>query len=119
MRRKKTQIQTYNDGDVKIYKTTDDAEAGDMPTDKPVFKETLRYEEQKVGIFRYNQGLQNDIRVDRLLRCPRRQGVSSQDIAIPIDGEQYEIKQVQYPKDVAPPSMDLSLEKVKHKYDIE
>lgn len=116
MSQKKT--QTFNEGVVRIYATADNSEPGNMPTDGLTLKVTLRYDERTVGIHRYNQAMQNDIKVDRLLRCPWIDGVSTQDIAIPIDEEQYEIKQVQYPKDVVPPSMDLSLEKVKHRYDI-
>jgi len=38
--------------------------------------------------------------------------VSTQDVAIPNDGRQYRIVQVQYPEDVQPPVMDLTLEEV-------
>lgn len=108
--------QTYNDGVVKIYGTTDVAEPGNLPVDGLTLKETLRYEERTVGIKRFYTAMQQDIKIDMLLRCPQRRGVATQDIAIPIDGEQYEIKQVQYPPNVVPPSMDLSLERVKEKH---
>lgn len=109
------QSQTFNDGVVKIYSVENNAEAGNMPKSGLTLKETLRYDELTVGIKRFYTAMQNNIKIDLLLRCPRKRSISTQDIAIPIDGEQYEIKQVQYPKNVVPLSMDLSLEKVKHK----
>lgn len=93
-------IQTYNDGVVKIYGTPN------------TLKGTLRYEERTVGIQRYNRGLQNGIRIDKVARCPSMQGIFTDDIADLTDGFRYEIKQVQYPKDVTPPSMDLSLQRL-------
>jgi hypothetical protein len=40
------------------------------------------------------------------------------DVAVLMNGSQYEIKQVQYPPDVVPPSMDLSLESIGKIYEI-
>jgi hypothetical protein len=39
--------------------------------------------------------------------------VSTHDIAIPNDGKHYDIVQIQYPEDIEPPVMDLSLERIK------
>jgi SPP1 family predicted phage head-tail adaptor len=112
--------QTFNDGVVTIYGTKNTAPAGGLPVYalNPEPKETLRYEERTVGIQRFYTAMQNKIRIDMLLRCPRIRNIATQDIAIPIDGKQYEIKQVQYPPDVEPPVMDLSLERLVHEYDI-
>jgi hypothetical protein len=57
-------------------------------------------------------------KIDMILRVPRLNIVSTQDVAIPNDGEQYNIVQVQYPPDVEPPCMDLSLERIGAKYEI-
>lgn len=110
--------QTYKDGLVKIYSVSNIAAPGDKPVDglSSTPKDTLRYDERTVGINRYYTAMQNKVRIDMLLRCPRRRGVTTNDIAIPNDGQQYEIKQVQYPEDVTPPSMDLSLQKVVSNY---
>ena len=112
------QTQTFNDGIVKIYGTENAAEAGNMPVDGLTLKETLLYDERVVGFGRYYSAMQNNIKVDMVLRCQKRPGVATQDIAVPIDGEQYEIKQVQYPPDVEPPCMDITLEKVKVKHEL-
>lgn len=78
----------------------------------------LRYEERTVGMGRFWTAMQSNARIDMVLRVPQRRSVCTQDVAIPIDGEQYEIKQIQYPPDVDPPVMDLSLERVDANYDI-
>ena len=109
---------TYNDGSVQIYKLTNTARPGGMPVDGLVLKRTLRYKERTVGITRYYKALQDNALIKYVLRCPRHRDVSSQDVAIPNDGRQYRIKQVQYPEDVEPPSMDLTLEEVTAAYDI-
>ena len=80
--------------------------------------QTLRYHERTVGLSRYYEALQANVRVQYVLRCPRLTSVSTQDVAIPNDGRQYRIVQVQYPEDVQPPVMDLTLEEVAAAYGI-
>ena len=67
---------------------------------------------------RFWTAMQAHAKVEQLLRVPRVSTISTQDIAIPIDGEQYKIIQIQYPQDVEPPCMDLSLERVDSDYEI-
>lgn len=115
----KQRTQTYNDGVVKIYKVDNIAAPGNMPKDGLVLKvDSLRYEERIVGMGRFWTAKQNHVQIDRIIRTPRLESISSQDVAIPVDGKQYEIKQIQYPLDVEPPSMDLSLERVEAEYEI-
>jgi hypothetical protein len=106
------ETQTYNDGVVKIYETSNTADPGNMPVEGLALKCTLRYDEKTVGINRYYIAMQNDIKIDRLVRCQKIESVTTQDIAVPNDGKQYKIRQIQYPEDVKPPSMDLSLERI-------
>lgn len=112
-----SKAQTHNDGVVKIYKVANIAPPGGMPKKGLVLKETLRYKERTVGIKRYYAALQANVRIDYVLRCPRLQSVSSQDVAIPNDGMQYSIEQIQYPED-APLDMDLTLKGVAAQYDL-
>lgn len=113
------QTQTYNDGVVSIYKVDNIAETGNKPKDKLTIKVSLlHYEERIVGMSRFWTAKQANAKVDMLLRTPQLRNVSTQDVAIPIDGRQYKIVQIQYPKDVEPPSMDLSLERIEAKYEI-
>lgn len=114
-----TQTQSFNDGVVNIYSVGNIAEPGNMPKDGLTLKVgSLHYEERTVGMSRFWTAMQAHAKVERMLRVPRMDYVSPQDIAIPIDGEQYKIIQIQYPKDVEPPSMDLSLERVDSDYEI-
>lgn len=115
----KQQTQTYNDGVMNIYSVGNTAAAGNKPKDELAIKvSSLHYEERVVGMGRFWTAMQASSKIDLLLRTPQLRNVSTQDIAIPIDGKQYRIVQIQYPKDVEPPSMDLSLERIEAKYEI-
>lgn len=109
---KKTQIQGYTDGMVSIYSTENQASPGAMPKMKlTAIRVKLPYEQKTVGAMRYYQGLQFNYRIDNKLRVPLRKDVTVEDMAITHDGIAYYIRQVQYPEEVTPPSMDLSLER--------
>ncbi len=110
--------QTFNSGIVNIYDVTNTAGPGDMPQWAITLKRTLRYKERTVGLQRFWAAHQANVTVNYVLRCPRLRDVSAQDVAIPNDGKQYRIVQIQYPEDVDPPVMDLTLEEIKPVYDI-
>jgi hypothetical protein len=101
--------QTFNDGVVKIYDLTGDVLA---------LKRTLNYHERTVGMSRHYTAKQAQVKIAYVLRCPRLRDVSAQDIAIPLDGKQYRIEQIQYPEDVNPPVMDLTLEELTADYSL-
>ncbi len=105
--------QTYNDGVATVYSVENIAEPGNKAEEGLVVKiEKLRYSEEKVGIIRFYNAMQVKMKVDRLLRFPRIDTVTSSDVIKPTDDKEYKILQVQYPKDVYPPSMDLALERI-------
>lgn len=110
--------QAYNDGVVTVYAVTDEGPPGGLPVEKPVKKAVLRYEERRLGLQRYYAGKQNQVEVERVLRTPRLRGVSSQDLAVTEDGQQYRIDLVQSADDVYPPSMDLTLTRIAQNYDL-
>ena len=110
--------QSYNDGVVSIYTVSDVSQPGGMPVEALTLKEALRYEERTVGLTRFYAALQNNVNIKYVLRCPRIRSISTQDVAVPVDGKQYKIVQIQYPQDVEPPSMDLTLEELSPVYDI-
>ena len=110
--------QQFNDGIVKIYDVTNTAPDGGMPIEGITLKQTLRYKERTVGLTRRNFARQDNVVIKYVLRCPRLRDVSAQDIAIPNDGKQYRIWDVQYPEDIDPPVMDITLEEMKAVYDI-
>lgn len=113
--------QQFNDGLLKVYTVTDGAEAGETPKDalqiKAGIENGLRYEERTVGMSRFFTAMQAKTRVDYLVRCQRVNSVSLYDVVTLVDGEQYKIVQVQYPSDVLPRCMDLSLERLASKYE--
>ena len=109
-------MESYNDGIVKIYRTKNVSEPGRRPVEKLVFLMQLRFRERTVGNTKYNLAKQTGVEVVRLVRCPRLRNVSSHDFAAIKDFESgaiqhYEIDQIQYPENVFPKSMDLSLVK--------
>jgi hypothetical protein len=111
--------QTFNDGILNIYEVKNIAEAGKKPI-KGLTKKvsSLRFEERIVGMSRFWTAKQSQVQINQMLRTPRINSVSTQDVVIPVDGKQYEIKQIQYISDVDPPCMDLSLERLVTAYDI-
>jgi hypothetical protein len=110
--------QTFNDGVVKIYRVANIADDGDKPVEVLMLRHTMRYAERTVGIQRHYAALQANSIIKHLLRVPLRRDVSAQDVAIPNDGNQYRISLVQYPEDIYPPVMDLTLEEMTAQYDI-
>lgn len=109
---------TFNDGVVRIYAVEDAAAPGKRPMPGLTRKAALRYHERTVGLTRYYTAKQDNVRVDAVLRVPRRREVCAQDVAVPNDGLQYEIKLVQYPENVEPPVMDLTLTRLESPYEI-
>lgn len=104
--------QRYNDGVVRIYSVEDTAAPGYAPVETPTHKITLRYEERRLGISRYFYGQQNQLQIDRVLRVQRAGKITSQDIAVTEDGQNYRVDLVQSVPDVWPESMDLTLSKI-------
>ena len=92
----KTKFESFNDGVVDLHKVTDLALPGDLPVEGLVLKQTLRYKERTVGLNRYYEALQHDIKVDYVIRCPEVRGLSEKAtdilVAILIDGQQYAVK---------------------------
>ena len=108
--------QPFNSGLVKIYTVENVAAPGYKPEEKLVYKLTLRYEEQRLGIQRFYSGQQNQSQIERVIRTPRAGGVSNQDVAITEDGHKYRIDLVQAVMEVYPPSQDLTLARLDQDY---
>ena len=112
-------IQSYNDGIANIYNVGNIAELGNLPEQELTLKVgSLCFEERTVGISRFYSALQDNVKIAQMIRTPRLESISPQDIVILSNGKQYEIKQIQYPKGIEPPSMDLSLERLVAEYDV-
>lgn len=106
----KPTTQTYNDGLLTISRIENTASPGDFAVPSLVEKHAgIRYENRTVGMSRFWQGKQLDVRIDRLLRCPLIRDVHPLDVVTTEDSQTYQIEQLQYPQDIEPPSMDMSL----------
>ena len=105
--------QTYNDGIVRIYNAEDAADPGHMPEEKLTLKAQLLYAEQRVGISRFYTAQQYHDDVERLVRVQRAGVIANRDIAVTEDGQRYNIAMVQTVEDSFPPSLDLTLTRIK------
>jgi len=103
------EIQTYNDGLVEIYEAVAPRELAE----NPIYK--LCFEDRTVGVTRYYAAKQANAKVAHVLRCQRIKAVGTQHIAV-LDGHKYSITFIQYPANVTPLSMDLTLEEVRGSY---
>ncbi len=108
--------QSYNSGVMTVYRVRDGAKPGFAPA--PVLHKiaSLRYEELRLGITRYYAAMQNQVRIKRVVRVPKGPDISTQDVAVTEDGQQYRIDLVQLADGVWPPSLDLTLAKVEQVY---
>lgn len=113
-----TRQASYNDGVVKIYAVSNAAAPGKKPVRRLAIKETLRYARRTVGVKRMYLAMQANAQIDLLLRVPYRGNVATHDIAIPIDGRQYEIAAIQTIEGTQPPVMDLTLRRLEVEYDL-
>jgi hypothetical protein len=106
----KRPAEVYNDGVVQIYAVTDGAQAGLLPRPVPSLRETLHYQERRLGVQRNYQAAQNQIQVERVIRVPRPLApITNQHVAVTEDGRTYRIDLVQEVLDVWPRSLDLTL----------
>lgn len=105
--------QTYNDGIVRIYSVEDGADPGHMPEEKLTLKAQLLYAEQRVGISRFYTAQQYHDDVERLVRVQRAGVIANRDIAVTEDGQRYNIAMVQTVENSFPPSLDLTLTRIK------
>ena len=106
-----------SDGVAKIYNTIAEGEPGDMPIEKLELKQSLRFQELKMGLTRHFTALQTIGEVSRVIRCRRLSDVNNHDIAEIQDVKdgaikRYEIVLIQYPQGVFPKAMDLTLKKI-------
>ena len=114
----KSKAPIRNDGFVKIYSVENVARPGAMPKEGLILKIKLRLHQRTVGIARYNAGLQNKVEIDSVIRCLLNRDVSTQDVAVINNERQFRIVQIQYIEGIVPMSMDLSLERIEAKYEI-
>lgn len=110
--------QTYNDGIVIICEVIDVAEPGYAPKEELLPKYKIAYAERQMGVQRYYAAQQNQIQIERVIRVQRGIAVDNQNVAITEDGHQYRIDLVQAVIDVYPPSLDITLARIDHDYEV-
>lgn len=111
--------QPFNDGIVTFYTVENVAAPGLKPVEKLREKIKLRYEERRTGLQRYYSGMQNQVQIERVIRVPRAGALSSQDVAITEEGNQYRVDLVQAVLDVWPAAVDVTLAKIDQIYEVE
>lgn len=101
--------QPFNDGYVDIFSVNDISKPGYQAKPSHTHKYHLFFEEQRLGINRLYMSRQNQVEINRVIRIPRVEGITNQDIAVPYDGKRYKIDSVQSVLGVLPPSLDVAL----------
>ncbi|MDY3251221.1 MAG: phage head closure protein [Candidatus Choladocola sp.] len=94
-------FEAFNDGIVYICYIDSKGNAGNK-------KENIRFQERTVGSARYYEAMTNKVKIDRLIRIPFRSWMTTEYLAV-IDGQVYEIVQVQTITDTKPKSNNVSL----------
>lgn len=97
----KATFETFNDGICCFHLIDEDGNAGTL-------KASLRMQERTVGVVRYMEAMTAKLQIDRLIRIPYQEWLSTEYLAV-IDGQVYEIKQAQIIKDTLPKCSDISL----------
>lgn len=110
--------QPFNSGAVSIYRVTDAGEPGYAPVPRLELRVRLHYEERKLGLIRFYSAKQDQVKVEKVLRVPRRPEISPQDVAVTQDGKQYRIELIQMAEGVYPPSLDLTLANIQQIYEL-
>ncbi|MCD7730465.1 MAG: hypothetical protein LUI05_03090 [Oscillospiraceae bacterium] len=111
----------FNDGVISIYAVKNTAEDGERPNEVLSLKRKARYENRSVGINRYYEAMQNNIKIAKVVVIPFYGGVDPLDVVIFCgdEGRQYRIEQVQQHTDTKPYTVRLSLSLLEQGYDME
>ena len=91
-----------------VFSTEDTAQSGYQPKIRLVPKVTLHYAERAFGVQRDYTARQNNIQIEKVIRCMAYGGVNNQDVAV-IRGVQYRIDRVTIVPDVYPRCVDMTL----------
>lgn len=108
---------SFNDGTCEIYTVSNTAEKGDMPVEGLILKYTLRFRWHTVGMSRFYEALQAQVRITNAVEVPLREDVNPQDVAV-INGRQYRITQKQERRDTRPASMLLTLSDIEEAFEL-
>lgn len=90
---------TFDDGVLKIYRTKNVSDPGDMPKEELVLKSEHFFGFDILGYSRYYTALQAHQNISAVVNIPEWHDITSLDIAKLEDGVQYKIRLVQPMKD--------------------
>lgn len=110
----KVKHTVFNDGVAIIYRADNIAEDGERPEIKLIPLRKVMFAYRTVGMARYFEAMQNQIKISKMILIPRYADVDTNDIVI-INGDntQYRIEQVQHKNDTKPVTTQLTLSAIK------
>ncbi|MCM1334290.1 MAG: hypothetical protein NC084_11980 [Bacteroides sp.] len=107
--KKREKFLNFNDGIARIYRVENAAENGDRNVDRLKLVDEVRYQTHTVGIARFYEAMQFEIRIAKAIVIPAIVNrVTTQDVIF-IGGTRYKIEQIQERADTKPPSLLISL----------
>lgn len=110
---------TFDDGIVKIYNVTNDAQPGEMPVKGLTLAESFYFHEESLGITRYYEALKAGQLIERVISIPWPAVININQIAIFEDNMQYQVRMVQQDTDdFGLKILRLSLERNGEEYEI-
>lgn len=107
----------FNDGICTIYSVENSAGDGDMPVEQLILKYKLRFRWHTVGMSRYYEAMQAQVKISNAVDVPLRVDVNAQDVAV-INDRQYRIIQKQEKRDTKPASMLLTLTDIEEAFEL-
>lgn len=90
---------TFDDGILKVYRTENTANPGDMPKEKLVLKSEHFFGYDVLGYNRYYTALQMHQNISAVVNIPEWHDITPLDVAEMEDGQRYKIRLVQPMKD--------------------
>ena len=111
---------TYDDGMLKIYTVSNEAEPGCMPVEKLVLKQEYYYHTEQIGVTRYFSALEADQQVQAVVDVPGWEDIKTTDYALlDSDTEPLKVSFVQTAYDEENLKMTrLTLTKVEMNYEL-
>lgn len=102
--KQQTPMETFNDGLVTIMWEQYGQAARRW--------ENIRYQERVVGATRFFAAAHGDVKIRKALRIPVIPGIQAgmTGLAAEIQGERYDVRQIQVLSDTLPPTLQLTLE---------
>ena len=118
MRAKAFEFVVLNDGLADIYRVENAADEGDRPKEKLRHKYCLRFRWHVVGLQRFYEAMQAQVRISQAIDVPLLPDINPQDVVV-IAARQYRIEQIQEKHDTKPPSAVLALSDIEEAFEFD